>query len=78
MDREYRLFVRPVVEVVLEGDAESWSAYSDAFPGAIGTGQTPGEALQSVEEALSFAFDERQRETEGRGARVKGTPQKSA
>jgi len=51
------MFVRPVVEVVLEEGESNWGAYSNALPGAVGVGDTPGEALQSVEQSLTMAFE---------------------
>jgi predicted RNase H-like HicB family nuclease len=78
VEREFRITVRPEVEIVVGWGETNWGAYAPAFPGAVGIGDTPIEALRSVETSLSLAFDELRREAEGAATPIPGHSRRSA
>lgn len=45
--------VRPEVRVVLEGDADGWSAYAPSVPVVVATGLTRDEVEHTVQSAIA-------------------------
>ena len=54
--------VHPAVPVLLEGGADSWSAFAPGVPGCIATGRSKAEILREIESALAFHFKEAHRD----------------